>query len=166
MLFGLRNMGTFQWMIDQVLQDLPFVFKYLDDILIASSSSEEHIDHLKVFKWLSGNSLIISLEKCVFGADPIDFLGHHISQRGCSPHKAKMDAIQSFSPPPKDSKQLQQFLRTINFYRKFMPNGATLLKPPYEADNDTHKKRQLNWTSVRILIISVKLETRVQLDTK
>ena len=118
--FGLRNAGqTFQRMIDQVLLGLPFVFTYLDDILVASSSPENHMHHLKeVFKRLSENSLIISLEKCVFGADQVDFLGHHISQQGCSPRKAKMDAIQSFSPPT-DSKQLQQFLGMINFYRKF-----------------------------------------------
>ena len=74
------------------------------------------------------------------------FLGHHISQQGCSPRKAKMDAIQSF-PPPTDSKQQQQFLDMINFYRKFLPNGAALLKPLYEAVKGTHKKTQLNWTS-------------------
>ena len=91
--FGLRNAGqTFQRMIDQVLLDLPFVFTYLDDI--------------------------ISLAKCIFGADQVDFLGHHISQQGCSPRKAKMDAIQSF-PPPTDSKQLQQFLGMINFTASF-----------------------------------------------
>ena len=69
--FGLRNVGqTFQRMIDQVLLDLPFVFTYLDDILGASSSPENHMHHLKeVFKRLSENSLIISLEECVFGAD-------------------------------------------------------------------------------------------------
>ena len=146
--FGLRNAGqTFQRMIDQVLLDLPFVFTYLDDILVASSSPENHMHHLKeVFKRLSENSLIISLEKCVFGADQVDFLGHHISQQGCSPRKAKMDAIQSFLPPT-DSKQLQQFLGMINFYRKFLPNGAALLKPLYEAVKGTHKKTQLNWTS-------------------
>ena len=133
--FGLRNAGqTFQRMIDQVLLDhigvilnlescqltiririrnLPFVFTYLDDILVARSSPENHMHHLKeVFKRLSENSLIISLEKCVFGADQVDFLGHHISQQGCSPRKAKMDAIQSF-PPPTDSKQLQQFLGIV-----------------------------------------------------
>ena len=57
-----------------------------------------------------------------------------------------MDAIQSF-PPPTDSKQLQQFLGMINFYRKFLPNGAALLKLLYEAVKGTHKKTQLNWTS-------------------
>ena len=56
--FGLRNAGqTFQRMIDQVLLDLPFVFTYLDDILVASYSPENHMHHLKdVFKRLSENT--------------------------------------------------------------------------------------------------------------
>ena len=54
-----------------------------------------------------------------------------------------MDAIQSF-PLPTDSKQLQQFLGMINFYRKFLPNEAALLKPLYEAVKSTYKKTQLN----------------------
>ena len=146
--FGLGNAGqTLQRMMDQVLLDLLFVFTYLDDIPVSSSSPENYMHHLKeVFKRLSENSLIISLEKCVFGADQVDFLRHHISQQGCSPRKAKMDAIQSF-PSPTDSKQLQQFLGMINFYRKFLPNGAALLKPLFEAVKGTHKKTQLNWTS-------------------
>ena len=85
--FGLRNSGqTFQRLMDQVLQDLPFVFVYLDDILIASTSHAEHMQHLRcVFERLKANSLIVSLEKCVFGVPSIDFLGHHISSAGCSP---------------------------------------------------------------------------------
>ena len=57
------------------------------------------------------------------------------------------DGCHTKFPPPTDSKQLQQFLGMINFYRKFLPNGAALLKPLYEAVKGTHKKTQLNWTS-------------------
>ncbi len=46
--FGLRNAAqTFQRFMDQVLRGLPFAYGYIDDILIASANSEEHIQHLK-----------------------------------------------------------------------------------------------------------------------
>lgn len=46
MSFGLRNApSTFQRFVNNVLQGLTFVFPYLDDVLIASSSEEEHKDH-------------------------------------------------------------------------------------------------------------------------
>ncbi|XP_076642261.1 uncharacterized protein LOC143353100 [Halictus rubicundus] len=50
MTFGLRNVGqTFQRYINRALGDLDFVFTFLDDILIASSSPEEHETHLAIF---------------------------------------------------------------------------------------------------------------------
>ena len=40
--FGLRNAAsTFQRFIDEVVQDLDFVYNYIDDILVASASLEE-----------------------------------------------------------------------------------------------------------------------------
>jgi hypothetical protein len=32
-------------------------------------------------------------------------------------------------PPPQDIKQLQRFLGMVNFYRRFLPNCAQVLKP-------------------------------------
>ena len=44
--FGLRNAGaTFQRMMDGILGDLSFCVCYIDDILIFSSSKEEHVRH-------------------------------------------------------------------------------------------------------------------------
>jgi hypothetical protein len=41
--FGLKNAGmTFQWTMDQIFADIPCVFMYLDGVLMASRSVEEH----------------------------------------------------------------------------------------------------------------------------
>ena len=124
--FGLRNVGyTFRRMIDQVLLDISFVITYLDDILIASLSSEEHMHHLKkVFKRVSENSLSSAWKMCFCCKS------HRFSR--ASYLSAVLNAIQSF-PPPKDSNQLQESLCIINAYRRFMSNGETLLKPLYKA---------------------------------
>lgn len=46
--FGLRNAGqTFQRFMHQVTQGLYFVYVYVDDILVASRSAEEHETHLR-----------------------------------------------------------------------------------------------------------------------
>ena len=47
MLFGLQNAAqTFQRFMDEILHDLYFCFAYVDDILLASPNSEEHLQHL------------------------------------------------------------------------------------------------------------------------
>ena len=47
--FGLRNAAqTFQRFMDQVLRGLSFAYDYIDDVLIASSNPEEHLQHLKI----------------------------------------------------------------------------------------------------------------------
>ncbi|XP_076764862.1 uncharacterized protein LOC143431809 [Xylocopa sonorina] len=53
MSFGLRNAAqTFQRFIDEVLRGLDFCYAYIDDILVASSSEEEHRQHLEeLFKF-------------------------------------------------------------------------------------------------------------------
>ncbi len=69
--FGLRNAAqTFQRFIDEVLRGLPFTYAYIDDVLVASPSAEDHKDHLRtVFRRLDEYGIVINPLKCVFGVD-------------------------------------------------------------------------------------------------
>lgn len=62
MLFGLKGAAqTFQCLMDSVLCNLPFVFMYLDNIFVASSSAEEHLSHLRqLFLRLREHGLIMN----------------------------------------------------------------------------------------------------------
>ena len=45
--FGLKNAAqSFQRLMDGILRDVRFAFVYLDDILVASRSSQDHLQHL------------------------------------------------------------------------------------------------------------------------
>ena len=59
--FGLHNaMQTFQSFIDQVLRGLPFTYAYINDLLIASSSADEHEHQLRaVFQRHDNYGIII-----------------------------------------------------------------------------------------------------------
>jgi len=83
MTFGLRNAAQFfQRFIDEVVRGLDFCYTYLDDIIIASSSPEEHRKHLKeLFTRLQQFGIAINVAKCVFEASEVSFLGHHTSQQ-------------------------------------------------------------------------------------
>ena len=128
--FGLKNAGmSFQRMIDRALQGLPFIFVYLDDILIASPDAASHRLHLQaVFHRLRQFGLVLNISKCVLGATSVDFLGHHITAGGAQPLTSQTAAIENF-PQPNTIKELQGFLGLINFYRRFIPAAANILLP-------------------------------------
>uniref|UniRef100_A0AAV2JWI0 ribonuclease H n=1 Tax=Knipowitschia caucasica TaxID=637954 RepID=A0AAV2JWI0_KNICA len=77
--------------MDSVLRDMPFIFVYLDDILVASPSVEEHSLHLRLlFERLTEHGLIVNPVKCQFGLSEIEFLGHRVSRQGAVPLPAKI----------------------------------------------------------------------------
>ena len=128
--FGLRNAAqTFQRFMNEVLRGLDFCVAYIDDVLVASTSTEEHLKHLEqIFQRFEKYGVVINPTKCQFGKSEVEFLGHKISANGIEPLPNKVQAIKDF-PTPKNMKQLRQFLGMVNFYRRFIPKCANLLAP-------------------------------------
>ncbi|XP_037557467.1 uncharacterized protein LOC119434368, partial [Dermacentor silvarum] len=89
---------------------LPQVAAYLNDILVASETVEEHHKVLmEVFDRLSKAQLCVQGAKCQFFKESLDYLGHRIDGRGIYPSKSKVDAIHE-APTPQNKKELQAFL--------------------------------------------------------
>ncbi len=110
--------------MDKLFRHLPFVFVYIDDILIASKDHTEHMQHLRqVFEILQSAGLQINPAKCTFSVTSLTFLGHNVNSSGISPMEKHVKALTDFLPPS-DLKQLQWFLGLINFYRRFLPGIA------------------------------------------
>lgn len=148
MSFGLRNAAqTFQRFIDEVLRGLEFCFSYIDDILVASTSEEEHIKHLQIiFNRLREYSLVINPSKCIFGQKEVKFLGYLISTDGTRPLPDRIDDILKYKKPT-SAKGLRQFLGMINFYRRFIP-GASEAQAPLNVllVPNLKGKTPINWT--------------------
>ena len=91
MSMGLTNAGqTFQRFMNSIFSALPFVYVYIDDILVFSKSEPEHQAHLKeVFRRLTNSELILNASKCHFAQKEIQFWGHLISAGGISPLPSK-----------------------------------------------------------------------------
>ena len=145
---GLKNAAqAFQRLMDSVCAGLEFVFVYLDDILIASESESQHLEHLGVlFDRLEKNGLVVKVEKCLLGVPEIDFLGHRVSRDGILPLPAKVRAISSF-PAPTTITSLEQFVGMVNFYHVFVPKAAEVMKPLYKALSAKPQPKELEWTS-------------------
>lgn len=149
MCFGLCNAAqTFQRFMHEVLRDLNFAFPYLDDLLIASHNMEEHRQHLRmVFERLRDHGLVVNANKCKFGQEKIQFLGHEISAAGTKPLQEKVKAILDY-PEPKTVFELKRFLGMLNFYRPFLQSAAETQGPllTYLKGNKKKDKTEIVWT--------------------
>ena len=104
-------------------------FAYIDDIIVFSNSIEDHMRDLeKVLMKISEANLKIKLSKCEFFKTEVRYLGFIISKNGLSYPKNKKVAE---APIPKSTKELQRFLGTCNFVRKFIPAFSEIAKPLY-----------------------------------
>jgi hypothetical protein len=128
--FGLRNAGsTFQRMMDRVLAGLRFVFDYLDDIIVASKSLKQHEkDVWRKFSAASGLLACHQWREVQFALREVQFLGHHVTEEGIRPLLDRVAAVQDH-PKPSMVRQLQVFLGVVNFYRRFVPAAAKILRP-------------------------------------
>ena len=115
--FGLRNAAqTFQRFIDQVLKNLGFCYAYIDNVLVASTTADEHETHLRsIFQRFEEFGVVVNPSKCVFGAKQLTFLGHLVDANGIRPLPEKVEALQQF-PLPTTKRKLRQYLGLINFY--------------------------------------------------
>ncbi|GFT80927.1 transposon Tf2-6 polyprotein [Trichonephila clavipes] len=128
--FGLCNAAsTFQRFVDEVLRGLNFVYAFMDDILVASSSEAEHIQHLRLlFQRLDQYGLSINPSKCTFGVPTLNFLGFQVCSSGIKPLEDRVEAIFKF-PKPTTITQLRRFLGMVNYYRRFIRQAAHILAP-------------------------------------
>ena len=147
--FGMRNCGnTFQRFMDQVTRGLNFCFAYVDDVLVASSSFEEHKTHMhELMRRFAHYGVVLNKDKCVFGVSEITFLGHLVTQEGIKPLPQKVEVIENFLPPT-NLKQLRRFLGMVNYYRRFIPNCADTLRPLNALlSPGKPNKKTIDWTT-------------------
>lgn len=130
--FGWKNSASvFQRTIRQVLNkySIKFALNYFDDIIVFSGSLKEHLDHLrKIFNVCEKENIKLKRCKCEFAKTTIRFLGYDVSGGRCSPSNVNIEAIKKLIPP-KNVKELQRFLGSVNVYHRFIKDYARLRGP-------------------------------------
>ena len=144
--FGLAQAPAyFQRLVNEVLSGLTFAFGYLDDILVFSPDMETHLKHLRtLFERLRSADLKLKEVKCNFLKKHIQYLGHIISGEGIAPVQEKLESIQKMLPP-RNPKEVKQFLGLIGYYRKFVPHFLDLARP---LNALTQKETIFEWTQI------------------
>jgi hypothetical protein len=129
--FGLMNArATFQRAMDITFvgEKDRFVLIYLDDITVFSYSHEDHLQHLKnTFLKCRKYGISLNPKKSHFALREGKLLGHIVFADGVKIDPARVEAIQKLSLP-RSKKDIQSFLGTINFIRRFIANFADLTK--------------------------------------
>ena len=130
--FGVASApAIFQRVIDNLLQGIEGVVTYLDDILIAGSSEEQHLQMLdEVLGRLEKAGLRVKPKKCEFMRTSVTYLGHRVDESGLHPLTLKMQAIRD-APTPESVPKLQSYLGMLSYYGKFMPKLSSTLSPLY-----------------------------------
>ena len=124
--------GIFQKAMENLLQGIPGVAVYLDDILVTGATEANHLTSLEeVLKRLARTGLRVKKNKCKFMASSVSYLGHVIDASGLHPMPDKIKAVED-APTPTNVTELKSYLGLLTYYGKFLPNLATRLAPLYK----------------------------------
>lgn len=144
--FGLINApSTFQALMNEVFRTLlrRGILVFFDDILVYSGNWEEHLKLLEnVLNVLRTHSLFANREKCSFGQEKVEYLGHIISSQGVAVDPAKVSSVLEW-PVPKNVKGVRGFLGLTGYYRKFIKDYGKIVKPLTELT----KKDEFGWNT-------------------
>ncbi len=131
LLFELTNDFTsFQQYINDVLWNFlnDFCQVYLDDILIYSKTQREHQQHVKmILNHLQEADLQVDIWKCEFNVEETVFLKVIVSEQSLCMNSIKVKVIVNWTTSI-NLKEIQSFVRFVNFYRHFIKNFSKLVK--------------------------------------
>ena len=110
--------------IDELFADLKgqYVFNFLDDLVVYSSSVEEHVGHLReVLGRFQKAGFTLNPEKVKLGATEIKYLGNLLSPRGIRMLPDRVAAILQY-PRPANLRALQRFVGIVGSCARLIPS--------------------------------------------
>ena len=108
------------------------VLNFLDDIIIYSSTIEEHSERLAlVFQRLASHGLKIEPTKCYLFQKSVSYLGQIISDQGISADPEKVKAVSEW-PIPENARELKIVLGTARYHRRYIHHFSQLASHLYE----------------------------------
>ena len=121
--FGLKNAGaTYQRGMNTIFHGYigKFMKVYIDDVVIKSDAENIHLDNLRLaFEKMRRHNLEMNPLKCAFGVSIGNFLEFPVHKKGIDIDKNKAKAIVE-AKPLSNKKDLQIFLRKVNYLRRFI----------------------------------------------
>ncbi len=141
----------FQQYMNDILWDFlnDFCQVYLDDILIYSKTRKKHRNHVKlVLSRLCEAELQINIWKCKFNVEETVFLEVIVSELDLRMNLSKVTVIVSWITLI-NLKEIQNFVRFVNFYRCFIKNFLKLVKSFTQL---TRKNTSFVWNKICVQV--------------
>ena len=143
--FGLCNAPpTFQRLMQNCLGklNLTYCLIYLDDVIVFSEMPEEHLRRMRVvFDRLREHGLKLKPSKCDVFKSEINYLAHHVSQKGVLPSKKNLESIAQ-CPPPDMYTKVKSFVGLVGHYRHFIKGFAKIAAPLYDLTSGNNKDKK------------------------
>jgi hypothetical protein len=139
---------------------------YIDDIIVASRTFEDHLSQLEaLFTKMENANLALNPRKCSIGFKKIQLLGHIVDQFGIYTVEAKTVAIRNMAFPATLA-QLEYFLGLTGYYRQFVPFYALRAAPLRKLATDLTKgiKKENQKRTVKAESVKVPAPTDKQLE--
>lgn len=107
----------------------PYVFVYLDDVIVATLTFDEHLRVLSIFAdRLRSAGLTINVDKCVFCRSSLKYLGFVVDRKGLRTDPDKVKAMLDY-PVPKTATRTKRFIGMCSWYRRFVKDYSTISAP-------------------------------------
>ena len=143
--FGLCNTPpTFQRLMHNCLGELNLTYCliYLDDVIVFSDMPEEHLRRMRVvFNCLREHGLKLKPSKCEVFKSEINYLAHHVSQKGVLPLKKNLESIAQ-CPPLDTYTKVKSFVGLVGHYRRFIKGFAKIAAPLYDLTSGNNKDKK------------------------
>jgi len=145
--FGIPGRGLFEWVTTPfglkvapaVMQRLmnklfglqyePYIFSYLDDLILVTETFEHHLELIQViFDKFREANLALNFEKIQICVEETEFLGFKISREGISLIPDRIEPLLNY-PVPSTKKRVRSFVGACSYYRKHIPKFAEYTSP-------------------------------------
>ena len=122
--------------------NLTYCLIYLDDMIVFSGTPEEHLQRMQVvFDCLREHSLKLKQSKCDVFKSEINYLAHHVTQKGVLPLKKNLESIAQ-CPPLDTYTKVKSFVGLVGHYRHFIKGFAKIAVPLYDLTSDDNKDKK------------------------
>ena len=149
--FGLYNApAMFQRLMQNCLGELNLTYCliYLDDLIIFSQMTEEHLHCLHIiFDQLREHNLKLKPSRCDFYRNEITYLAHRVTKHGVCPSDLNLKAITECALPQTYT-EVHAFLGLVGHYRRFIKEFACTAQPLGEYITGEGASRKLESMSL------------------